>query len=72
MITVIKSKGMKWAVHVARMGDMRNAYNILFGKPNEKRPLGRPRHRWEGSIRMDLREGGWESVNWINLTQDRD
>jgi len=45
------------------MGDMRNAYNILFGKPNEKRPLGRPRHRWEGSINIYPREMGWKIVD---------
>jgi len=54
------------------MGDMRNAHNILIGKPEGKRPLGRPRSRWEGNIGMDLREIGWESVDWIHLAQDRD
>jgi hypothetical protein len=53
--------------HVAWMGEMRNAYNILVGKPKGKRPLGRPRHRWEFNIRMDLREIGWEGVYWIHL-----
>jgi hypothetical protein len=53
------------------MGGRRNAYNILVGKPEGKRPLGSPRHRWE-DIRMDLREIGWESVDWTHLTQDRD
>jgi hypothetical protein len=50
---------------------IRNAYKILVGEPRWKRPLGRPRRRWEGNIRMDLREVGWE-VDWINLPQDRD
>jgi hypothetical protein len=49
-----------------------NAYNILVGKPEEKRPLGRCRHRWEDNIRMDLREIGWEVVDWIHLAQGRD
>jgi len=51
---------------------MRNAYKILVGKPEGKRPLGRPRRRWEDNIRMDLREIGWEVVYWIHLAQDRD
>jgi hypothetical protein len=53
------------------MGEMRNSY-ILVGKPEGKRPLGRPRHRWEDNIKMDLRELGWEGVNWIHLAQDKD
>jgi hypothetical protein len=51
---------------------MRNSYMILFSKHEGKRPLGRPRRRWEGNIRMDLREGGWEGMDWIHLAQDRD
>jgi hypothetical protein len=54
------------------MGEERNLYKVLMGKPEEKRPLGRPRRRWEDGIRMDLREIGWESVDWILLAQDRD
>jgi hypothetical protein len=50
----------------------RNAYKVLVGKPEGKRHLGRPRHRWEVGIRMDLREIGWGSVEWIQLAQDRD
>jgi hypothetical protein len=50
----------------------RNVYRVLMGKPEGKRPLGRPRRRWEGGIRMDLREIGWGSVDWIQLAQDRD
>jgi hypothetical protein len=50
----------------------RNVYKVLMGKPERKRPLGRPRHRWEDGIRMDLRETGWGSVEWIQLIQDRD
>jgi hypothetical protein len=53
------------------MGEMRNAYNIFVGKPEVKRPLRRPRHRWEDNIRMDLREIWWEDVELVHLTQDR-
>jgi hypothetical protein len=49
------------------MGDIRIAYNVLVGKLEWKRPLGRPSHRWEGNIRMDLREAGWEGVDWMHL-----
>jgi len=54
------------------MGDMRNAYKILVGKPEGKRPLGRPRPRWKDNIRMDVRKMGWEGVDWLHLAQDRD
>jgi hypothetical protein len=54
------------------MGDKRNAYRILVGKPEGRRPLGRPRRRWVYNIKMDLRETGWDGINWIDLTQDRD
>jgi hypothetical protein len=57
---------------VARMGAERNEYWVLMGKPEGKRPLGRPRRRWEDGIRMDLREIGWGSLDWIQLAQDRD
>jgi len=57
---------------VARMGEERNVYKVLMGKPEGKRPLERPRRRWEDGIRMDLREIGWGSVEWIQLAQDRD
>jgi hypothetical protein len=53
-------------------GEKRNAYRILAGKPERKRPLGRPRRRWEDNIRMDLREIGWDGMDWIDLPQDRD
>jgi hypothetical protein len=58
---------MRWAGHVARMGEKRNAYRLLVGK----RPLGRPRRRWVDNIRMNLGEVGWGDVNWIGLAQDR-
>jgi hypothetical protein len=54
------------------MGETRNAYRILMGKPEGKRPLGRPRHRWVDNIKMDLREIGCDGVDWIELAQDRD
>jgi hypothetical protein len=53
------------------MGEERNVYRVLMGKPEGKKPFGRPRHRWEDGIRMDLRETGWGSVDWIKLAQDR-
>jgi hypothetical protein len=71
-IWVIKSSTMSWMGHVTCMGQMRNAYNILVGKPEAKRPLGRPRHRWKDNFRMDLREIGWEGMDWVHLAQDRD
>jgi hypothetical protein len=72
IIRQIKSRKMRWTGHVARMGEERNAYRILMGKPEGKRSLGRPRRRWEDGIRMDLREIGWGSVDWIQLALDRD
>jgi hypothetical protein len=69
---VIRPRKMRWAQNVARMGGMRNTHDILTGKFKGKRPLGRSRGRWEYNIRMDLREIGWECVDWIRLTQDTD
>jgi hypothetical protein len=69
---MMKSRRMRWAGHVARMEEKRNAYRILVGKPEGKRPLGRPRHRWVNNIKMDLREIGWYGMDWIDLVQDRD
>jgi hypothetical protein len=69
---MIKSRRMRWAGHVTRMGEKRNAYRILVGKPEGKRPLGRPRRRWVDNIRMDLGEIGWDGVEWVDLAQDRD
>jgi hypothetical protein len=67
-IMQIKSRRMRWAGHVAHMGKERNMYKVLMGKPEGKRPLERPRHGWEDGIRIDLREIGWGSVDWIQLT----
>jgi hypothetical protein len=64
---MIKSRRMRWAGHVARMRAPRNACRILVGKPEGKRPLGRPRHRWVGNIKTDLREIGWDVMDWIDL-----
>jgi hypothetical protein len=69
---MIKSRRMRWAGHVARMGEKRNAYRILVGKPEGKRPLGRPRRRSVDNIKIDLREIGWDGVDCIDLAQDRD
>jgi hypothetical protein len=71
MIRIIKSRRMRWAGHVARMGEKRNAYRLLVGKPEGKRPLGRPRRGWVVNIRMDLGEVRWGDVDWIGLAQDR-
>jgi hypothetical protein len=65
---MIMSRSMRWAGHVARLGEKRNAYRILVGKPEGKRPLGRPRR---GNIKMDLREIGWGAVDGIDMAQDR-
>ena len=71
-VRVIKSRRMRWAGHVARMGDDRGVYRVLVRKPEGKRPLGRPRRRWVDNIRMDLREVGCGYMDWIGLVQDRD
>jgi hypothetical protein len=70
IIRMIKSRRMRWAWHVARMGEM-NAYRILVENPEGKRPLGRPRRGWVDNIKMDLREIGWDGMDWIDLAQDR-
>jgi hypothetical protein len=69
---MIKSRRIRWAGHVARMGEKRNAYRILVGKPEGKRPPGRPRRSSVDNIRMYLREIRWGSMDWIDLAQDRD
>jgi len=63
---------MRWTGHVAHKGEMRNAYKILAGKPEGKRPLGSPRCKWKDTIRMDLREIGRKSVDWMHLVQNMD
>jgi hypothetical protein len=70
-VRVVKSRRMRGAGHVARMGEGRGVYRVLFGRPEGKRQLGRPRHRWEDNIKMDLREIGIAGANWIQLAQDR-
>jgi hypothetical protein len=69
IVRVIKSRRMRWAGHVARMGEGRGAYRVLVGMPEGKRPLGRPRRRREDNIKMDLGEIGIEEANWIRLAQ---
>jgi hypothetical protein len=71
MIRIIKSRRIRWEGHVARMGEKRNIYRLLVGKPEGKKALGRPRHRWADNIRMHLGEVGWGDVDWIGLAQDR-
>jgi hypothetical protein len=68
----IKSRTMRWAGRAARMGEGTNMYRVLVGKPKGKRPLGKPRRRWEDGIKMDLREIGFGGVEWSHLAQDRD
>jgi hypothetical protein len=71
IVRVIKSRRMRWAGHVARMGEGRGDYRVLVGRPEDKRPLGKPRRRWEDNIKMDLREIRTDEANWIRLAQDR-
>jgi hypothetical protein len=71
IIRITKSRRMRWAGHVARMGEKRNAYRLLVGKPEGKRPLGRPRRRWVDNSRMDLGEVKCGDVDWIVLAKDR-
>jgi hypothetical protein len=71
IIRVMKSRRLRWVGHATRMGEMRNAYKVLVGKPEGKGPLGRPRRRWT-DIKMDLREVRCEGVGWIHLAQDKD
>ena len=69
---VTQSRSLRRAGHVARMGERRGVYRVLVGKPEERRPLGRPRHRWEDNIKMDLLEVGCWGMDWIELALDRD
>jgi hypothetical protein len=71
IIRIVKSRRMRWAGHVVRMGEKRNVYRLLVGKPEGKRPLGRPRRRWIDNISMDLLQTGLSVVDWIGVAQDR-
>jgi hypothetical protein len=72
IIRMIEARRMKWAGHVARSGETRNANRILVGNPEGKRQLGRPRCRWVDNIKIDLRGIEWDGMDWIDLAQDRD
>jgi hypothetical protein len=72
IVRVVKSRRMRWAGHVACMGEDRGVHRVLVRKPEEKMPLGRPRRRWENNIKMDLQEVGGGRGNWMELAQDRD
>jgi hypothetical protein len=71
IIRIIKSRRMRWEGHVARIGEKRNAYRLLVGKPEGKRPIGKTRRRWVDNIRMDLGGVGWGDVDWSGLAKDR-
>jgi hypothetical protein len=71
-VRVVKSRRMRWAGHMARMGEDRGVHRVLVGKREGKRPLGRPRRRWEGNIKMDLQEVGRGREDWMELAQNRD
>ena len=72
IVRLTKSRRMRWAGHVAHKEERRRVYRVLVGKPEGKRPLGRPRRRWEDNIKMDLQEVGCGGMDWIELAQDRD
>ena len=72
IVRVIKSRRMRWEGHVARMGEERGVHRVLVGKPEVKRPFGRPRRRWENNIKMDLQEVRGGCGDWMGLAQDRD
>ena len=72
IVRVIKSRRMRWAGHLACVSEERGVYRVLVGKPEGRRPMGRPRLRWVGNIRMDLQEVGCGYMDWIGLAQDRD
>ena len=71
IVRVIKSRRLRWAGHVARIDEGRSAFKIFTGTPTEKRPLGRPRRKWENNIRMYIKEIGINTRNWVNSSQDR-
>ena len=72
IVRLTKSKRMRWAGYVARMGEDRVVHSVLVGKSEGKRPLGRPRRKWEDNIKMDLQEVGGGLGDWMELAQDRD
>jgi hypothetical protein len=72
IIRMIKPRRVRWAGYVARVGEKRNAYRILVGKPERNRPLARARRRWVDNIKMDLREIEWGDMDWIDLAQYRE
>ena len=72
IVWVITSRRMRWVGHVVRMGEERKVFRVLVGKPEGRRPLGRPRRRWVDNIRMDLQEVECGYMDWIGLAQDRD
>ena len=72
IVRVIKSRRMRWAENVTRMEKWRGVYKVLVGKPEGKRPLGRPRRRWEDSIKMNLEEVGRGCGDWMEFAEDRD
>jgi hypothetical protein len=72
MIRMIKRRRMRWVGHVAQRVEKRNAYRLLVGSPEGKRPLGTPKHRWVENINMCVRQIGWGGMDWIDMVQDRD
>ena len=72
IVRVVKSRRMRWAGNVAHVGEGRGVHRVLVGKPEGKRPLGRPRRRWEDNIKMDIQEVGGSYGDWMELAQDRD
>ena len=71
IVQAIKLRRMRWVGRVALMGESRGLYRVLVGKPEGKKPLGRPRHSWENNIKMDLQEVGCEGMDWLDLAEDR-
>jgi hypothetical protein len=72
IVRVIKSRRMRWAGHVARVGEERGVHRVLVGKPEGKSPFGRPRRRWEDNIKMDVQEVGVGCGEWVESAEDRD
>jgi hypothetical protein len=72
VIRMIRPRRMRRAGHVAQMEEKKNPYRILVGKPERMRPLGRKRHKWVNNIKIDLRDIGWDVMDWIDVAQDRD